>query len=251
MSKLCKNYLSFTFLIMLIGWGLCLLCSFNGNSLDENKWMFVPYLLGGLSPTIGSYLSLKRNNKVNGMKEWLKNIIDYRHNIVSYILVVFLVLIYILPRCIISGYENGAPVFAIIFMIPMMLFGGGLEEAGWRYIFQPELEKKYSFMASTVIVSVVWWLWHLPLFHILGTAQYGQNYFAFGVNVLGMSFALASIRKSTGSVWLCVLFHCMINSLSGIYIIHDNIWGNVTAAAVLIICSYALVKINGRKKIFH
>lgn len=185
------------------------------------------------------------------MKEWLKNIFDYRHNIVSYILVVFLVLIYILPRCIISGYENGAPVFAIIFMIPMMLFGGGLEEAGWRYIFQPELEKKYSFTVSTVIVSVVWWLWHLPLFHILGTAQYGQNYFAFGVNVLGMSFALACIRKSTGSVWLCVLFHCMINSLSGIYIIHDNIWGNVTAAVVLIICSYALVKINGRKKIFH
>lgn len=43
-------------------------------------------------------------------------------------------------------------------MIPMMFVGGGLEEAGWRYILQPELEKKYSFTVSTIIVSIIWWL---------------------------------------------------------------------------------------------
>ncbi len=58
MSELNKNYLGLTFLIMLIGWGTCLLCSFNGISLDDNRWLYGPYLLGGLSPTIASYLSL-------------------------------------------------------------------------------------------------------------------------------------------------------------------------------------------------
>lgn len=42
--------------------------------------------------------------------------------------------------------KNGAPIYAIVFMIPMMLLGGGLEEAGWRYILQPELEKKYNLL---------------------------------------------------------------------------------------------------------
>lgn len=251
MSKLNKNYLSLTFLIMLICWGICVLCSFSGIFLNDKIWLYVPYLLGGWSPTIASYLSLKRNNEVKGIKEWLKNIFDFRHNIFSYLMTVIMAVIFILPQCLISGYENGAPLFAIIVMVPMMLVGGGLEEAGWRYILQPELEKKYSFTISTIIVSIIWWLWHLPLFYIQGVSQYGQSYLAFGINVLGLSFALASIRKNTGSVWLCVLFHCIVNSLSGIYIIRDNIWGNITATAILILCSYALVKINSKVEIFN
>lgn len=250
MSKLSKNYLSFTFLIMLMGWGICLLCSLNGITLNDSKWLYVPYVLGGLSPTIASYLSLRRNNKVANIKEWLKNVFDFRHGIFSYLMVVMMAMLFVLPQCLISGYEKEAPIYAILVMIPAMLFGGGLEEAGWRYILQPELEKRYSFTTSTMIVSIIWWCWHLPLFFIQGVSQYGQNFLAFGVSVLGLSFALASIRKNTGSVWLCVLFHCMINSLWGIYAFHDNLWGSITTTIIVIICSCALIKINGKKKIF-
>lgn len=251
MSKLSKNYLSFTFLIMLMSWGMCLLCGLNGITLIDNKWLYVPYVLGGLSPTIASYLSLKRNNKVANMKEWLKNVFDFRHSIFSYLMVVMMAILFILPQCLISGYEKGAPIYAILVMIPAMMFGGGLEEAGWRYILQPELEKRYSFTTSTTIVSIIWWFWHLPLFFIQGVTQYGQNFLAFGISVLGLSFALASIRKNTGSVWLCVLFHSMINSLWGIYVFHNNIWGSITTTIIAIICSCALIRINGKKKIFN
>lgn len=185
------------------------------------------------------------------MKEWLKNIFDFKHSVFSYLLVVIMAVLFILPQCVISGYENGMPIYAMIVMIPVMLVGGGLEEAGWRCILQPELEKKYPFTIATIIVSMIWWLWHLPLFYIQGVGQYGQDYLAFGINVLGISFALASIRKNTGSVWLCVLFHCIANSLMGIYVVNDNIWGNIAAAAVLIFSSYAFIKVNDRKKIFH
>ena len=250
MSKLNKNYLSYTFLLMLICWGICVLCSFSGISLNDNKLLYLPYLAGGWSPTIASYLSLRKNNKVTGIKEWLKTVFDFRHNVFSYGLAAVMAALFILPQCFISGYESRAPFFVIIFMIPMMLIGGGLEEAGWRCIFQPELEKEYSFTMSTLIVSIIWWLWHLPLFYIQGVPQYGQNYLAFGINVLGLSFALASIRKNTGSVWLCVLFHCITNSLLGIYVINNDIKGNIVAAVILILCSYAFIKINNKIKIF-
>ena len=152
MSRLNKTYLCFTFLFMAIGWGICLLCSFNGISLNDSKWLYAPFLLGGWSPTIASYLSLRGDSQVAGMKEWLKNIFDLKHNVLSYLMVAVMAIIFILPQCLISGYESGAPVFAIIVMIPMMLVGGGLEEAGWRYILQPELEKKYPFTVSTILV---------------------------------------------------------------------------------------------------
>ncbi len=112
------------------------------------------------------------------------------------------------------------------------------------------IRKKHKFIVSTIIVSIIWWLWHFPLFYIQGVSQYGQNYFAFGINVLRLSFALASIRKNTNSVWLCVLFHCIANSLSGIYIIKDNILGNIATAIILIFSSLVLLKVNDKKKIF-
>ncbi len=251
MNKLIKDYLLYTFLIMIICWGICVLFSLNGILLNKNYFLYIPYLLGGLSPTIASFISLKKNNKVTTFKEWLKNVFDFKHNVFSYLMVIILGILFILPQCLISGYESGAPLLAIIVMVPVMLFGGGLEEAGWRYILGPELEKKYKFVISTLIVSVIWWLWHLPLFYIKGVSQFGQNYFAFGINVLGLSFALASIRRNTNSVWLCVLFHCIVNSLSGIYIINNNIIGNVVAAIILIFSSLVLVKVNSKKNIFN
>lgn len=144
MNKLSKDYLLYTFLIMLICWGICLLCSLNGTSLNDNYLLYVPYLLGGWSPTIASFFALNKNNKITDFKMWLKNVFDFKHNIVSYFMVVVLGILFILPQCFISGYESGAPLFAIIIMIPMMLIGGGLEEAGWRYILQPELEKNIN-----------------------------------------------------------------------------------------------------------
>lgn len=248
MNPLLRDYLLCTFSIMIIGWGICVTFSLKGVSLNDNYLLYIPYLLGGWSPTIASFFALKKNNRIANGKEWLKNIFGFKQSVVSYCMVVFFAVIFILPQCLISGYESRAPFFTILIMIPLMLVGGGLEEAGWRYILQPELEKRLPFMVSTLIVSIIWWLWHLPLFFIQGVFQYGQNYLAFGINVLGLSFALASIRKITGSVWLCVLFHCLANALSGIYDINKNIWGNIAAAILLILCAYVLIAITDKIK---
>lgn len=231
---------------MMVCWGTCLICSVNGITLADNVLLYIPYLLGGFSPTIASLIVTKSQKR---LKEWLANVFDFKHNLFSYIAVIVLSVLFVLPQCLISGYKIGAPLYTIVFMIPMMLLGGGLEEAGWRYILQPLLEKKYNFVVATLLTGILWWIWHLPLFFIQGVSQYGQNFFAFGINVLGLSFALASIRKTAKSVWLCVLFHCMINSLSGIYIVNNNIWGNVVSAVVLIVASFALIAANDKKKI--
>ena len=251
MSKVSKHFLIVTFAIMAICWGTCMICSFNNLSLETDYFLFVPYLLGGWSPTIASYIVLKKNGKVKNFKDWMKNVFDFKHGLNSYMLVIGLSILYVLPQCIVAGYEKGAPLYAMIVMIPLMLLGGGLEEAGWRYILQPELEEKFPYVVATIIVSVIWWLWHFPLFYINGVGQEGHSYIAFGFVVFGMAFALACVRKCTGSVWLCVLLHCIVNASGGIYIIKDDSLGKAVMAGIMIVITLFIVYLNDKKKMFR
>jgi membrane protease YdiL (CAAX protease family) len=246
MRKFVSLYLLLTFLIMAVCWGTCLVCSSFCVSLSEVPLLYVPYILGGLSPTIASYVA---NKLCHGstFKSWLRETFDFRHRLFSYILLVILAAIFFLLLCLSCGYDPGAPLFAVVFMLPMMLLGGGLEEAGWRGILQLELERKIGFTLSTLITAVIWSFWHLPLFFIVGVSQYGTNFIVFSLNILGLSFALATIKKCTGSTWLCVLFHCLVNSLHGVYLIHDNYMGSIITAAVMILLSYILLWIQRKK----
>ena len=42
-----------------------MICSFNNLSLEKDYFLFVPYLLGGYSPTIASFIVLKKNDKAS------------------------------------------------------------------------------------------------------------------------------------------------------------------------------------------
>lgn len=97
MSKLTKDYLLYTFSIMIVFWGIYWGCSLKGMSLDSNYFLYIPYLLGGWSPTIASFISLKKNREVKDFKDWLRNVFDVKHNIFSYMMVVMLGVAYILP----------------------------------------------------------------------------------------------------------------------------------------------------------
>ena len=50
------KHLLLTFLIMGICWGLCLVLSFTGITMKEYKWIYLPWMLGGISPAIASLI---------------------------------------------------------------------------------------------------------------------------------------------------------------------------------------------------
>ncbi|CBK75713.1 hypothetical protein CIY_32320 [Butyrivibrio fibrisolvens 16/4] len=119
MSKVSKLFLMYTFIIMAICWGTCMAFSFSGLLLNKDFPLYVPYLIGGWSPTIASYIVLKKNDRVKSFKEWLKNVFDFKHGLASYILVIVLFVLYVLPQCIVAGYEKGAPSYALIVLLPV------------------------------------------------------------------------------------------------------------------------------------
>ncbi len=242
MSKRAWTFLGVTFGVMGVGWGLCILCC-AGLELDMEHYVIlrVPFMLGGFSPTVASWVVCHREGMT--FKEWNRWVFDWKQPWWAYALLLALAAVYLAPLCLVSGYEAGYPWFLVPLMLFPMLVCGGLEEPGWRGVLLPELEKKYSFGVSAVIVAVIWWLWHGPLFLIPGAGQYGASYLSFGVSVLGLTLALSLLRHKSGGVFLCVVFHSLINALSGAFIVGDNIWGHVASTAILAVAVAVLWKV--------
>ena len=231
---------------MIIFWGGCALISQIFDLTVNNVFLRIMHIIGGFSPTIASYISLKRNNKVNTFKEWLKKIFDVKHNILVYGLIILFVLIYYILGCSINGFEFGAPLFMLIIILPMMLFGGGNEEVGWRMILQPELEEKFGFNIATIFTAIIWWIWHLPIFFIKGTANINMNYFLFGIMCLTLSYALATMKKVSKGVFPCILTHCLINGLSAIFVFNFSWISCIVTLIATIISSILILNINKR-----
>lgn len=251
--KLFIEHLLLTFVMIGVLWGLCIILGLNGITTKNHIWVTLPWLLGAFSTTIASFVASKKHGKVAGFKEWLRHVFDFKHGVWAYLLAILFPVLHMSIMCLLGGYEKGLPLYMILPMLPVMMVGGGLEEAGWRYITYPELNKKFGFVFSALITAVIWWLWHLPLFFMPGTNQYQENFWIYGIMVLGMSFMLATIRKLTGSVWLCVLSHSMVNALLEIYIY--NLFGSYFASTVttliMIAVSIMLLHVSKKKNIFQ
>lgn len=184
--------------------------------------MNIPFAIYILSPAIASYIVLKKNSKIVGFKEWLSTVFYAKNSISLYLFVVAGLALYFVIHIAVSGHtEMVLPFYAFFLSLPGNLIIGGLEEAGWMYILQPELDKKYGFVLSSVIVGIIWILWHIPLFFIPGT-NHGEgliNFWMFAVQLIAFRFFNGVIYKISGKghVFMCVLFHTMFNAASPIF----------------------------------
>jgi len=89
------------------------------------------------------------------------------------------------------------------------------EEIGWRGVMVPQLFRNNTFIHTAVITGVVWGIWHIPLIISGGYSSGAPTWFAvtaFMVVVIGMSFAFAWVRLSSGSFWPAALMHAVHNS---------------------------------------
>lgn len=102
------------------------------------------------------------------------------------------------------------------FLASGVLFGG-LEEIGWRGYLQPVLQLRWSAATTSVVIGLVWALWHAPLFLLAATSQAQASRTAFVVQAIALSFVLAWVVNSTGgSTLLAVLLHGAVNGWYGL-----------------------------------
>jgi len=91
------------------------------------------------------------------------------------------------------------------------------EEVGWRGYALPRLAKHLGLGGASVLLGVIWALWHLPLFFLHGSGSDGQSFPIYLLHVTTLSVAMAWLYwKTEGSLLLVMLMHASVNNTTDI-----------------------------------
>ena len=73
--------------------------------------------------------------------------------------------------------------------IPIFLFTGALgKELGWRGLLLDKLLDKYNYIVASVIVGVIWNLYHMPLWFSKEFGYSSLSFIVFTVSLISISF---------------------------------------------------------------
>ena len=112
-------------------------------------------------------------------------------------------------------------------LLATALIGGGNEEPGWRGYALPLLQDRLSPAAATLMLGLVWALWHLPLLGL--SARIGAETMAPGRLALVTAITVVSITlhafwytwlwNRTASLLICVLLHAGYNTANSLLVL--------------------------------
>lgn len=110
------------------------------------------------------------------------------------------------------------------------------EEIGWRGYLTPLLTERLGFWGGTLVTSVIWTVWHLPLL-LNGDYNNGASplysLVCFTVLVVGLSFLLSWLRLCSGSIWPCAFLHASHNLvIQGFFTPLTGTRGQLTSYAI-------------------
>ncbi|MHB1132290.1 MAG: CPBP family intramembrane glutamic endopeptidase [Chloroflexota bacterium] len=104
---------------------------------------------------------------------------------------------------------------ALITAVYMVFFVALGEEVGWRGFLLPSLQSSFSALWASVIVGLVWAVWHLPLFFNPATLYSRLPFPLYLAFTIPFAILLTWVYNSTrGSLLLVIVFHAMLNGAS-------------------------------------
>lgn len=250
MNKDIKRYLLYTFTSTWLLWGLLVMLT-QLNLIKHGAPLFmVIFILGGIMPAICEIWLKKKYSTKEDFKAFINNITNPKHSIAWYIIVAGLGFLFCFLPTLWGGATMKQPLYIAILEFPVMIIGGGLEEIGWRGFLQPELQKKLPSFISTLIVGVIWSAWHLPLWFMPGSNQASMNFLWFLISALALSFLLAEIYSATKSIFLCIIFHALINSFWDVFVADTEVLSACFTLmfSIIIFIAFECIRKRSRKE---
>jgi membrane protease YdiL (CAAX protease family) len=129
----------------------------------------------------------------------------------------FLVILLALPALFYIGaaikgaplVPDGLPGFpAILGAMALMAVLGPVEEIGWRGFALPLLQRRLSPLAASLVLGLIWGIWHLPAFFLSGTPQSNWGFLPFLIGATALSVIATGLFNATrGSLFWVALMH--------------------------------------------
>lgn len=217
-----KETILFVLITFLITWSCWGTLAFTGMNATGSPLVLALYMLGGFAAGI-SALILPLFTGKDRRREYYKRYFRFKVNPKWYIIpfAAVLPIVYCSYAVVAVFFSEAAeklmiqPVYMFVPLFFGMIFGGGVEEFGWRGIMVHNMRKMNPWIIG-LAVGLIWSVWHLPLFYIKGVSQYGTSFPAFLIMVLGLSFITTILYLQSQSVIPCLIFHAAWNAYTAL-----------------------------------
>ncbi|WP_247232892.1 type II CAAX endopeptidase family protein [Telluribacter sp. SYSU D00476] len=222
-----KQLLSYFGLAYAISWLVWL--PLYGPALGLTSLPTVPFhhALGGLGPLLAALLITFWYARKRGVAQLLAQCTQLRP--VGYLAVALLSpFVLAIIAAVMAYFLNGTaiqldgllrtrefPEFNLLsFFVYNLIFFGFGEEVGWRGFALPRLQSRMNALTASIVLTVFWALWHLPLFLYRPgyTSMDVVGAVGWGVSLLTGSILLTWLYNSSrGSVLVCAVFHSTVD----------------------------------------
>lgn len=105
------------------------------------------------------------------------------------------------------------PLLVLPVAVGLVLLGPVSEELGWRGYALDRLQARWSALFSSLVLGVIWGLWHVPLFLMAGTSQEATPLWPFLLSAVISSVLYTWLCNNTGrSILTAILLHTSQNA---------------------------------------
>ena len=136
---------------------------------------------------------------------------------------------------------TGKPLLAFFLYFPWTLLYGGLEEVGWRWFLQEHLYFSKHFVSKMMVLSLVWFLWHIPIYQLPWITAGSSNYLIFYLMILGNTFLFGALKEYSKGAVPCILAHMLIDSLAVLMLVQSSLPQIILLVIIEILLSSWLV----------
>jgi membrane protease YdiL (CAAX protease family) len=202
-------------LTYLVFWGPLAVLGIPGASLSGASgppWAVALYVIGGFTPSL---VAIILNWRANNLRLMWKRLYPRTVNLKWHLIILGVVILGTVGQLIVIqllGYTFDVSLFMsrVMMLFPLFILGPLSEELGWRGYALERLQTRWNALTSSLILGVIWSLWHLPLFYIIGTSQnlYEISFLGFMLGTTTISILYTWAYNNTGgSIWSAVFFH--------------------------------------------
>ena len=144
-----------------------------------------------------------------------------------------------------SNFLADLSVASLLVMFFDSLIRGPLgEELGWRGFLQNELNKRFPLLKSSLIVGVIWGLWHLPLWFVSGFQGVNLLLYIvfFMVGLVSFSVIIGYVYHRGVNLLYPILLHQMLNFTGRLLEIDElTVLGGSSAVYVIIALAISMI----------
>jgi membrane protease YdiL (CAAX protease family) len=238
-----KTLIPFLILAYALSWSIQVPLALQSNGLINTSLPYGLHYLSAFGPLISAVSITALFEGRAGLRQLAARMTLWRVSMVWWLIALAPLLLYMLTVVLISIFTSEPPIgnalgrldflpdlgwLALPFWI--LTFGIG-EETGWRGFALPRLQRERSAMHATLILWMLWTLWHLPLFFYSYEATILPG---LALGLLAGSITFTWLYNSAGgSVLILAVWHGTFNFVTACSVCKTGASSAVVSALVM------------------